>query len=136
MTWPLQADGTIDWKLVFEDPETGLIPLIDRASTPEKLVSCVHVVVHSLFVRADDETLRRAYLSELDSLIRRHKELSFDAEMGLSLLKGNIQALLRSIKNDRIASAQATAEAQPADSDRRKADQAQDRLQDWMNRKA
>lgn len=40
MGWPTFKDGTVDWKSVFNDPETGLIVMINNADTPEKLRVC------------------------------------------------------------------------------------------------
>ena len=136
MGWPTFADGTVDWVLVFEDPDTGLIPLIQRADTSDKLVSCVHLVVQSLFTRDEDGPVRKAYLTTLDTLIQRHLDLHPDSSEDLTLLKTNISALLRSIKTDRIERARAFAngKTERATEEERRAeiDLALKGLEDWL----
>jgi hypothetical protein len=141
MSWPTFADGTVDWVLVFEDPDTGLIPLIQRADTSEKLISCVHLVVQSLFTRDDDGPIRKAYLNSLDALIQRHEEAHPEGGGDLTLLRTNISALLRTIKTDRIERARAFSEGRTAppttDEERRaEVDLALKELEAWLEQDA
>lgn len=133
MSWPTFEDGTVDWVMVFEDTETGLVPLIDRADTRTKLASCVHVVVQSLFAREADAGVREAYIATLDKMI----DAGEDGDDGLITLKYEIRTLLRTIKSDRVDRARAIAngEAQKpmTDEDREKtANEAIEALNAWM----
>ena len=58
MGWPTFKDGTVDWKSVFNDPETGLIVMINNADTPEKLRACYHATINGLFSRKLDAEIR------------------------------------------------------------------------------
>ena len=66
MGWPTFEDGTVDWKSVFNDPETGLIVMVNTADTPEKLRACYHATVNGLFSRKSDAEIREKYLHEVD----------------------------------------------------------------------
>ena len=134
MTWPAQADGTVDWVLVFEDSETGLIPLVERADTADKLLACVHVIVQSLFVRDEDKANRRAFLKNLEALIERHNDRHYGDAADLGFLRDNIAILLRSMKTDRIEKARAAAEGATTEEERRQqADEVLKNLDAWLD---
>lgn len=140
MSWPRHADGSVDWVKVFEDPDIGLIPLIERSDASEKLISCVDVVVRSLFVREADSHVRDRYLDALNDLVDRHDEMFSGGDEDLLLLKTNVVSLLRSIKNDRIERARALArddtagaDTPTADERRRETEWAIRALDEWMN---
>lgn len=98
MSWPSLPDGTVDWASVFEAPDTGLIPLIDKADTEDKLQACCHVVIQSLFQRDSDAAVRFTYTSSLSRLFTDDHSAAH-----LITLKGRIRLLLREMKNERMA---------------------------------
>ena len=69
MSWPHKADGTIDWDIVFDDPDIGLVPYVQRAQSLEALGLCAHIIVHSLFIREQDAVHRAAFNHIIDELI-------------------------------------------------------------------
>ncbi len=50
-TWPKTKAGTIDWEVVFENSETGLIPLISGAGSASALRDSALAVVKLLYTR-------------------------------------------------------------------------------------
>jgi len=97
MTWPTQPDGTVDWALVFNAPDTGLIPMVHRADTLEKLQACYHVVILGLFSRNSDVDIRNEYVHAMD-----HYYGLYENETDLPGLKTKISGLLQQIMHERI----------------------------------
>jgi len=97
MGWPKLEDGSIDWKSVFDDPEIGLIVMINNASTPESLRACYHATIKGLFSRDKDKEIRDKYLFELDKFFTIKQD-----ERHLTGLRKNISKMLDTIKRDRI----------------------------------
>ena len=121
---PLAPDGTSDWEAVFEDGETGLIPLIGQAQSTETLKACTIVALGKLLVRKNDEAAMERLTRELDRIIAEGGE---GAE-GLDASKDAITALLRRIKENRkqkVAAHVANKRAEKG-GDRRTADQGAD----------
>ncbi len=86
----------MDWDAVFEDPETGLIGLINKAQTPEVLREVTVVVIEKLFSRRNDGPNREKFLK------RTRRIVSEDAAAeDLDALKDGITTLLHSIRDDR-----------------------------------
>jgi len=99
-SWPKFADGTTDWGAVFEDPETGLIPLIVQAKSKEFLRQCAGVVIRDLFTRDNDQPEVERLTTHLDSVLATAGE-------DIETAKASVSSLLREIKQDRIAQAKA-----------------------------
>lgn len=95
--WPKTPDGTIDWEVVFEDPETGLVPLMMRARTPETLRATAEVIIQKLFTRRNDEDARTNLMFLLDEII--------GAGGTLEEQTAEVAVLLRSVKTERIEKA-------------------------------
>jgi len=53
--WPKTPDGTTDWEVVFEDPQTGFIQLIAQSPSAETLRLTTTVVIDKLFTRRGNE---------------------------------------------------------------------------------
>ena len=121
---PLAPDGTTDWEAVFEDGETGLIPLIGQAQSTETLKACTIVVLGKLLVRKNDGAAMERLARELDRIIAEGGE---GAE-GLDASKAGITTLLRRIKNSRRQKATAYVANKRAENkgDRRAADDGAD----------
>ena len=95
-TWPKTPDGVTDWEAVFEDPETGLIPLIAMARSPAALRKSTIVVVERLFVRKDDPAEIENFMAELTRLMPDDMAME-----GLPRIAETVTAILRQIKEDR-----------------------------------
>jgi hypothetical protein len=104
MSWPTLENGTVDWATVFDDPETGLIAMIDRADTPDKLRACYHVAIHGLFSRELDVEVRNRYLHELDKYFTIKQD-----ERHVTGLKKQIANLFHEIMRIRVERARAYA---------------------------
>lgn len=113
MGWPHKEDGTVDWESVFEDKDIGLIGYMERAQTVPALAQCAHVIVQSLFIRAQDETARKAFNIAIDELMRTH-----DSHHA----RNRILLLLREIKGNRIKYAQHFLDGDDVDDERRRLD--------------
>ena len=97
MSWPILENGTVDWVSVFNDPETGLIPMINRADTPDKLRACYHIAIQGLFSRESDKEVHDKYLYELD------KYFSVDQDdRHITGLRKQIGKLLQAIMRIRV----------------------------------
>lgn len=94
-TWPRCQDGTVDWEFVFENPENGLIPIIEQARKPETLIDCTAMIVQSLFTRDGDEDIRARYTQELATL-------ALSNSVDLHTRAERASEMLREIKDDRI----------------------------------
>jgi len=94
--FPQTAEGVTDWEKVFEDPERGLIPLVGQAHSSDALRGCLMVVIQQLFTRTSDEL-------EIARLTRQIEALFNEA--GASVPAEAAVALLRQIKDHRIAKA-------------------------------
>lgn len=111
MSWPHKGDGTIDWDTVFDDPEIGLVPYMERAKTPEAMNLCAHIIVHSLFIREQDEPYRKAFNAMIDELIQSTE--ASDGQRAHDL----IMKLVREIKANRVKHAQRYLDAGEPDHD-------------------
>lgn len=94
---PLAPDGTTDWEAVFEDQETGLIPLIGQAQSTEALRACTIVALGKLLVRKNDHAAMERLTREVDRIIAEGGE----GAAGLDESKDAITALLRWIKESK-----------------------------------
>lgn len=101
MSWPHKEDGTIDWDIVFDDPNIGLESLVGRAHSPSALSQCAHVIVHSLFIRKEDAVYRQAFNHMIDELIQSGEKTQDGPRMHDLVLK-----LVHEIKANRVKHAQ------------------------------
>ena len=97
MPWPKLADGTVDWMTVFQDPKSGLIPLLDQADTSDKLRDCFATVIESLFSRDGDESIRQTYFEILEETFEGGA-----SEKALNGQKTKIRMVMMRVMNDRI----------------------------------
>ena len=106
-TWPQARKKTIAWEDVFERPDTGLIAMIEQASTPDGLLRCSKIIIRSLFSRGDDASNRVEFERELNAIMATDK----DPGEGYAMepRKMAISLLMRDIKENRIARADAHA---------------------------
>ncbi len=97
------TDGTIDWELIFENEDTGLIPLINRTRTQDGLRQCVSVVIRSVFHGAEDAESRAKFESMMNDLIPPPEAGLEDDEAAIQEEKAKLIELLREIKDNRLA---------------------------------
>lgn len=98
--WPKMPGGTIDWEKVFEDGESGLIPLIMQAQSASALRESTIVVITQLYTRKDDPPEVERFVGQLTAMIpdavpAQHLPRIAEAVVGI----------LRQIKADRIRKA-------------------------------
>ena len=94
---PKKADGTTDWDIVFDDPERGLVALIDRVTSVGALHQCTQIMIERLFTRKNDQLDIARFNRELDKII------SFAGIIGdLSAVKQEVILLLKRIKAERV----------------------------------
>jgi len=120
--WPTLPNGSIDWEAVFEDPTTGLIPLITQAQTASTLRRCTILVIEQLHTRKQDPDVVQRFVDQLNEMVPDDTPTD-----RLPKLAAAITGILRHMKDDRIAKATAhalakassglvpTGEDQPAD---------------------
>ncbi len=93
--------GTIDWEVMFENAETGLIPLISGAGSARALRDSALAVVKLLYTRKDDSPELERLTAELQGLIPNDTP-----ENALPRIVEGVTAILRQIKDDRIHKAE------------------------------
>lgn len=97
---PKKPDGTTDWDVVFDDPDRGLISLIDRVNSSDSLEQCGQIMIKRLFTRKNDQPNVDRFNRELDKI------MSFAGAVGnLSEIKAEVVVMLQSIKSIRVAKA-------------------------------
>lgn len=104
--WPKTPDGTIDWEIVFEDPETGLIPLVARAQSPDTLHASAEVVIQKLFTRKNDADERARLMFLLDETLEKNDDIV--------IMRTQITDMLRAVKEERIEKARVYVERKRA----------------------
>lgn len=109
-SWPKTESGTIDWEVVFEAPETGLIARVKETSNHEQLFKVTETTIRELFTRKGDDKEVRVFLAELTDILTKATTASASVE-GTRLL---IIDLLRRIKRGRITKAEEYAAQQKA----------------------
>jgi flagellar basal body-associated protein FliL len=97
--FPKNPDGTIDWEVVFEAPDTGFLTLVQQARSLDGLSACTRVIVDQLFTRKNDEPERTRLYQELEALIARSETVE--------AARDSIVRLLRAIKQERLLKAAA-----------------------------
>jgi len=91
--WPKTREGEVDWQAVFENPEDGYIPRVQRASDPHALRAAVLVAIESLFSRKEDRADVKEFAAKLEKIF---------ATGGLKQTKEAVTTLMRGIKDQRI----------------------------------
>lgn len=104
--WPKTPDGTTDWQYVFEDPDTGFIPLVSKAQSTDALKLIATVILEKLFTRKNDVDELNLHLARLASIIRTGG--------GVEPLIAQVNALLREVKDERIEKARVYVERKRA----------------------
>ena len=86
----------MDWEAVFENPDTGFLPMIALARSPEALKQTTLVIIRTLFSRKNDESNFETYTAQLDEIVPDDAPASeFDA------MRAGVIELLRRIKQER-----------------------------------
>ena len=99
--WPQTPGGTTDWEVVFEDSQSGLIPMILQAKTAHALRESTLVVIRQLYTRKDDPPEVERFTRELDGLIPDDTPST-----SLPKVSEGVTAILRQIKTERIRKAE------------------------------
>ncbi|MCW8916218.1 MAG: hypothetical protein OQK24_10240 [Magnetovibrio sp.] len=115
--WPQTEDGTTDWEIVFEDPETGFIQLVAQSPSADILRQTTTVVIEKLFTRRGDEEEVVSLKAQLEAILTSGKDL--DAQ------QTGVSFLLRQIKDTRIEKARIYVE-------RKRSGAAIDRRTGWL----
>ncbi len=99
-TGPKTKAGTIDWEVMFENPDTGLIALISQAHSAHALHAIVLAIIKQIYTRKDDSHNIEHITEELQSLI---PDDANDDDLP-HLIEG-INVILREIKEECIRKA-------------------------------
>lgn len=110
-------DGTQDWHTVFEDPENGLLSMIERCDTPDKLRACYNLSIDGLYSRYSDRETRDSYIEIIDELYENDP-----GQEQLLALKTKMRMIFQRIMHDRIVRANAFINSFTNDSERRRSD--------------
>lgn len=98
--WPSTPDGTTDWEVLFEDLETGLIPLVTATKTPEELKQLANSIIRAVFKRKRDMSIITKVSTFLDTLVPE------DADpRRFPTMQAGVKQMMRKVKDDRIKKA-------------------------------
>lgn len=103
MQWPKTETGAVDWEAAFEHPAKGMVPLVKAARSPAKVRKVTAVLVEHLLMPGSEPDKRGEYRAALAALMAKDKPPE--------TLQPDAIALLRAIKDDRIAKDGAGGEA-------------------------
>ncbi|OEJ67584.1 hypothetical protein [Magnetovibrio blakemorei] len=115
--WPQTPDGTTDWEVVFEDPQSGFIQLVAQSPSADTLRLTATVVIDKLFTRRGDEVEVARLKNELELILGIPSEIS--------VMQTGVSGLLRQIKETRIEKARVYIE-------RKRSGAAIDRRSGWL----
>lgn len=99
---PKKADGTADWEVIFENQQSGLIPLISKAKSVDSLRACATLLINQLFTRKNDEKERARLNSMLSEIFDRA-----DVDNGIDDAREGAIRVLRGVKQERLLKAAA-----------------------------
>ncbi len=100
--WPKTPEGTTDWEVLFEHPNTGLVGLVSATEDPEQLKELAVTIIRTVFNRKRDKPIIAKVDAFLDKLIPPDAD-----EDGFPTMKAGVKQMLRKVKEDRIKKATA-----------------------------
>ncbi|MHA1597720.1 MAG: hypothetical protein ACTSV1_03275 [Alphaproteobacteria bacterium] len=109
-----------DWEQVFEDPESGIISLVERARSVNAYRKSVGLIVQALLVRDDDAPLRVELEARLEGLLGDND----NGANGIETAKDKAITVLRDIKTYRQKKSDECGTRKKQDEDRRVTGQA------------
>lgn len=98
--WPKTPGGTIDWEVVFEDPDSGLLSLLGQAKTASALRDITILVIQKLYTRKDDPPEVERFIAEITRMIPDDAPAD-----NLAPLCEAVSSILRQVKTERIRKA-------------------------------
>jgi len=101
-SWPQTPEGVTDWEAVFEAPDTGLIPMVEKATTSPALREITTVIIFSLFTRDSDAVIKVKYASILEDILPEDSEPLKSKDHGFIQIQSDIVELLIRIKKHRL----------------------------------
>ncbi len=96
---PKNPDGTVNWTVVFDDAERGILQAIDKTTGVEQLNGLIAQIAPLLFQRKNDAALRDEFIKKMNGILRGNEELGFDST------KSKIRRALEEEKTHRIEEA-------------------------------
>ena len=76
---PRNSDGTVNWTVVFDDPDRGVLAGIAKATSTAHLAGLVGQIGPLLFQRKNDAKALAAFTTKMDAIVSGADELGFDA---------------------------------------------------------
>ncbi len=101
--WPRTEHGTIDWELVFERPDDGLIALVEEFNSADGVMKVCKVIIHALFSRDSDAENRVRFEREVNEIMVNANDPNH--AFALEPRKILIIELLREVKQNRVLNA-------------------------------
>ncbi len=97
---PRNPDGTVNWSVVFDDPDRGILAAIGKATTVKHLEGLVAQFGPLLFQRKNDAKDLAAFNEIMNSILRGAADSGFDAT------QIRLRDVLEAEKNTRIKKAE------------------------------
>jgi len=76
---PRNEDGTVNWTVIFNDPDRGILAGISKATTKAHLSGLVAQIGPLLFQRKNDAKALATFMAKMNDVVKGTDELGFDA---------------------------------------------------------
>lgn len=76
---PKNTDGTVNWAVVFDDPDRGVLAGIAKATSTKHLAGLVAQIGPLLFQRKNDAKALAEFMVTMNAIVSAADELGFDA---------------------------------------------------------
>ncbi len=97
---PKHPDGTVNWSVVFDDPNRGILQAIDKTTNITQLTGLVTQIAPLLFQRKNDAAVREEFIEKMKGI------LAGEDQLGFTDTKGMIRRTLEAEKTHRIEEAE------------------------------
>jgi len=96
---PRNSDGTVNWGVVFDDPDRGILAGINKAATTAHLTGLISQIGPLLFQRKNDAKALAKFTAKMNAIVTEADEIGFEAS------RDRLINLMVAEKNHRIAEA-------------------------------
>ena len=76
-TRPKNPDGTVNWIVVLDDPNRGILQAIDKTTSIKQLAGLISQVAPLLFQRKNDAAVREEFAEKMNGILAGEDQLGF-----------------------------------------------------------
>jgi len=97
---PKHQDGTVNWSVVFDDPDRGILQAINKTTSITQLAGLIAQIAPLLFQRKNDAAIREEFVEKMNGI------LAGEDQLGFTDTKGMIRRTLEAERTHRIEEAE------------------------------